>query len=93
MDDATLNAYDRDANSFARDWETQPPPTDHCTRWSRNSSSQAAPRQTSGCGSSSRDAADLTPTATRQLCFDASGRIVERGEKAASFATRIRHCY
>ncbi len=28
MDAATLKAYDRDANGFASDWETQPPPID-----------------------------------------------------------------
>jgi trans-aconitate methyltransferase len=69
MDDATLGAYDRDAEAFAREWEEQPPPSDLQAVVRRFFS--LGPTADIGCGSG-RDAAWLTANGYPTRGFDAS---------------------
>jgi len=90
MDDATLNAYDRDANSFARDWETQPPPTDlHAVV--QKFFIPGGPTADIGCGSG-RDAAWLDANGHPATGFDASEGLLSEARKRhpqLEFATAI----
>lgn len=75
MDDATLNAYDRDSKGFADDWEAQPSPIDLHAVVDRF----FVPGRTAdiGCGSG-RDAAWLNARGYPTKGFDASeGLLVE----------------
>jgi SAM-dependent methyltransferase len=68
-DEATLRAYDRDAASFAEDWETQPAPTDlHATV---HRFFVRGPTADIGCGSG-RDTAWLNDNGYPATGFDAS---------------------
>jgi SAM-dependent methyltransferase len=69
MDDQTLAAYDRDAASFARDWDEQPPPTDLQQLVLRYFS--RGPTADIGCGSG-RDAAWLTENGFPTVGYDQS---------------------
>jgi SAM-dependent methyltransferase len=79
MDDATLRAYDRDANDFADDWETQPPPTDlHATV--RNFFIPGGRTADIGCGSG-RDAAWLDAHGYPATGFDASDGLLREARR------------
>ena len=81
MDQATLAAYDRDANGFATDWETQPAPTDlHATV--KKFFISGGLTADIGCGSG-RDAAWLALNGYPAQGFDASDGLL--GE------ARLRH--
>jgi SAM-dependent methyltransferase len=74
MDDATLAAYDRAADDFASDWETQPPPTDlHAAV--RKFFIPGGATADIGCGSG-RDAAWLDANGYPARGFDASEGLV-----------------
>jgi SAM-dependent methyltransferase len=81
MDDATLRAYDRDANDFADDWETQPPPTDlHATV--RNFFIAGGLTADIGCGSGrGRDAAWLDAHGYPATGFDASDGLLREARR------------
>jgi len=69
MDDATLSAYDRDAEAFANDWDAQPPPSDlHAVV---GQFFIPGPTADVGCGSG-RDAAWLNACGYSTKGFDAS---------------------
>jgi SAM-dependent methyltransferase len=68
-DKATLGAYDRDAASFAEDWETQPAPTDLHAIVQRFFTQ--GPTADIGCGSG-RDTAWLNANGYPAIGFDAS---------------------
>src|SRR5882672_11289032 len=69
MDDATLSAYDRDAEAFANDWDAQPPPSDlHAVV---GQFFIPGPTADVGCGSG-RDAAWLNTRGYPTKGFDAS---------------------
>jgi SAM-dependent methyltransferase len=79
MDDATLGAYDRDAKSFADEWDTQPPPTDLHAAVRRFFT--PGPTADIGCGSG-RDTAWLNANNYRAQGFDASaGLLAEARER------------
>ncbi len=90
MDDATLSAYDRDANGFATDWETQPPPSDlHATV--RKFFIPGGATADIGCGSG-RDAAWLDANGYPAKGFDASDGLLGEARKRhpnVPFATAI----
>jgi SAM-dependent methyltransferase len=69
MDEATLNAYDRDAAGFAREWAEQPPPSDLHAVVRRFF--VPGPTADIGCGSG-RDAAWLDAEGFPTHGFDAS---------------------
>ena len=69
MDRDTLEAYDRDAATYADDWETQPPPSDmQALIWKYFS---LGPTADIGCGSG-RDAAWLDANGFPATGYDAS---------------------
>jgi 2-polyprenyl-3-methyl-5-hydroxy-6-metoxy-1,4-benzoquinol methylase len=70
MDDATLNAYDRDAAGFAKEWAEQPPPADLHAVVQRFFAPGGATADI-GCGSG-RDAAWLAANGYPTSGFDAS---------------------
>jgi SAM-dependent methyltransferase len=79
MDDTTLNAYDRDANNFANDWESQPPPADlHAVvqKFFIPGGSTAD----IGCGSG-RDAAWLDANGYPATGFDASEGLLSEARR------------
>jgi SAM-dependent methyltransferase len=81
MDKATLDAYDRDANGFASDWETQPAPTDlHATV--KRFFIPGGLTADVGCGSG-RDAAWLALNGYPAQGFDASDGLLSEA--------RLRH--
>src|ERR1700678_3732465 len=79
MDDTTLNAYDRDANNFADDWESQPPPTDlHAVV--QKFFIPGGCTADIGCGSG-RDAAWLDANGYPATGFDASEGLLSEARK------------
>jgi SAM-dependent methyltransferase len=90
MDTATQSAYDRDANGFATDWETQPPPSDlHATV--RTFFIPGGATADIGCGSG-RDAAWLDANGYPAKGFDASDGLLREARKRhpnVPFATAI----
>jgi SAM-dependent methyltransferase len=90
MDKATLNAYDRDPNGFANDWETQLPPSDlHATV--QRFFILGGPTADIGCGSG-RDAAWLDRNGYPAKGFDASDGLLSEARKRhpqIPFATAI----
>jgi SAM-dependent methyltransferase len=81
MDEAALSAYDRDANCFASDWETQPPPTDlHAVV--QKFFIQGGSTADVGCGSG-RDANWLSANGYPATGFDASEGLLSEA--------RVRH--
>ena len=90
MDKATLNAYDRDPNGFANDWETQPPPSDlHATV--RRFFILGGTTADIGCGSG-RDAAWLDHNGYPAKGFDASDGLLSEARRRhpqISFVTAI----
>jgi SAM-dependent methyltransferase len=90
MDDATLSAYDRDANGFAADWETQPPPSDlHATV--RKFFIPGGVTADIGCGSG-RDAAWLDANGYPARGFDASEGLLREARTRhphVSFASAV----
>ncbi len=90
MDNATLNAYNRDANGFASDWETQPPPSDLHAVVRRFFIAGGATADV-GCGSG-RDAAWLDANGYPARGFDASdGLLIEARQRHPElrFATAV----
>ncbi len=81
MDRATLNAYDRDPNGFATDWETQHAPSDLHVIVRRFFMAGAATADI-GCGSG-RDAAWLDRNGYPTSGFDASDGLLREA--------RVRH--
>jgi SAM-dependent methyltransferase len=79
MDKATLNAYDRDPNSFADDWETQPPPSDLHAIVQRFFTPGGVTADI-GCGSG-RDAAWLDRNGYPTTGFDASDGLLSEARK------------
>jgi trans-aconitate methyltransferase len=73
MDDATLSAYDRDAEAFANEWAAQPPPSDLHAAVSKFFVS--GPTADIGCGSG-RDAAWLNASGYPTTGFDASAGLL-----------------
>jgi SAM-dependent methyltransferase len=90
MDQATLNAYDRDPNGFADDWETQPPPSDlHAAV--RSFFIAGGATADIGCGSG-RDAAWLDGNGYPAQGFDASDGLLREARQRhphIPFATAI----
>lgn len=90
MDDATLNAYDRDANGFASDWEAQPTPSDlHAAV--RKFFIAGGSTADVGCGSG-RDAAWLDANGYPAMGFDASEGLLSEARKRhpqLQFATAV----
>lgn len=79
MDKATLAAYDRDANGFASDWETQPPPSDlHATV--KRFFIPGGRTADIGCGSG-RDAAWLDMNGYHAKGFDASDGLLSEARR------------
>ena len=79
MDEATLSAYDRDADTFANDWETQPPPTDlHAVV--RKFFIPGGSTADVGCGSG-RDANWLSANGYPATGFDASEGLLSEARK------------
>jgi SAM-dependent methyltransferase len=73
MDDATLAAYDRDAEAFANEWAAQPPPSDLHAAVSKFFI--PGPTADIGCGSG-RDAAWLNASGYPTTGFDASAGLL-----------------
>jgi SAM-dependent methyltransferase len=78
MDDATLSAYDRDAEAFANEWDAQPPPSDlHATV---RKFFVPGPTADIGCGSG-RDAAWLNAAGYPTTGFDASAGLLAEARR------------
>jgi SAM-dependent methyltransferase len=73
MDDATLGAYDRAAEGFAKEWDDQPPPSD--LQAVVRKYFVAGPTADIGCGSG-RDAAWLNANGYPARGFDASAGLL-----------------
>jgi SAM-dependent methyltransferase len=75
MDEATLNAYERDAAGFAKEWNEQPSPLDMYDLLSRYF--RPGPTADIGCGSG-RDLAWLVSNGYDACGFDASPALVRQ---------------
>ena len=75
MDEATLNAYERDAAGFAKEWNEQPSPLDMYDLLSRYF--HPGPTADIGCGSG-RDLAWLVSNGYDACGFDASPALVRQ---------------